>query len=750
MRRIIIAALTVLVLFTFSSCNWDVWQNSVIYYGNGNGNVTGTLNFVGEAPQYAWATKASYTDKIVVTWNGVTGADYYEIYRSEDLETPQWEKLSSNAVKTTSYTDTKVEAGKTYLYEVRARSFSNLALIGEFSNTTYGNTLTPPISFSASQGESSKEIHLSWSSVENVKGYKIYWSLSGYGGTWNVLIPNGMQATDYMFSSNTTEGSFIPDKQYKGSYIYFYIVSVSNSGVESSASVQRIGYTYVEGAPTAPKNFTASRGESKTDITLSWDAMYPRGDSTLSYDWDIYRSAEGQSEVLIYSTKDGNAQPEVAEGKMTYTDNSSLSEGVEYTYKIIAIGDVLQEDGTTVTANGKQSTAQGFLLSPPSNIVSKKIANGGFEFVFEDALGAQENPNWFYSVYGKASETDTWKVLSNYSILEIDKAGKYTLQTTYDTSSENPEDQYQYFTVVTSSPTLSSKRYDEIYDKNGFYVQKPSAVDSLTASDNTVFSGTSAVNGSYPVSITLTKDNAVTSYEVRIWKTEVSKATAAGYEQITVTPATLNKSTTILKDISTTPIGQKYYFAVNGKDELGRESGWSKVDSGYSAITGATLIKYMQIYCFKPWEHLDSKYLTTDYPYSDKDINTKWKNSDIYAKISQAGLGSLSDGITEKSYFHDGTILYKAVRDGVGGAVTFSYNNFGEVEWMNTSGSYTMNVSMSGDGTVSNKGGLTIKGMYPANIGMGNLKVKSQSFIGTYTVTQENGLGSEEVSPNQQ
>jgi hypothetical protein len=752
MRRIIIATLTVLVLFTFSSCNWDVWQNSVIDYGNGNGNVTATLNFVGDAPKYAWATKASYPDKIVITWNGVTGADYYEIYRSEDLATPEWKKLTTSAVKTTTYTDTKVEAGKTYLYEVRARSFSNLALIGEFSNTAYGNTLTPPMSFTASQGESSKVIHLSWSSVENVKGYKVYWSLSGYGGTWNVLIPNGMQATDYTFSSNTTEGSFVPDKQNKGSYIYFYIVSISNSNVESSASVQRIGYTYVEGAPTAPKNFTASRGTSTTEITLSWDAMYPRGDSTLSYDWDIYRSAEGQSELLIYSTKDGSAQPEVQDGKMTYTDNTSLEAGIEYTYKIIAIGDVTQEDGTTVTANGKPSTAEGFLLSPPSKISSKKIANGGFEFVFEDALGAQENPTWFYSVYGKASESDTWSILSDYAIIEIDPSGKYTIQTTYNTTSDHPEDHYQYFTVVTNTSNLSSKRYDEVYDKNGFYIASPSSVDSFTASDNTVFSGTTAVNGSYPVCLTMTKDSAVSYYIVRIWTTAVTDANAEGYTEKTFESkdiSSLNKSTTLLKDVITTPIGQTYYFAVNGKDELGRESGWSKVDSGYSAITGATLIKYMQIYCFKPWEHLDSSYLTTDYPYKDKDVNTKWKNSEIYSKISQAGLGSLSDGITENSYFHNGTIFYKAVRDGVGGAVTFSYSNFGEVEWMSCSGSYTMNVSMSGDGTVTNKGGLTIKGMYPANIGMGNLKVKSQSFTGTYTVTQENGL-SEEVSPSQE
>ncbi len=743
-RQIIITLLTTIALFALTSCNWDVWQNSVIDYGNGNGNVSATLNFIGDAPKYAWATKASYTDKIVITWNGVTGADYYEIYRSEDSST--WEKLTTNAVATTSYTDTNVEAGKTYQYKVRARSLSSLSLLGEFSNVAYGNTLTAPISFSASQGESSKEIRLKWSKVENVAGYKIYWSPLGYGGTWNVLIPDGMQVEDYTYSSNTTEASFVPEKQYKGSYLYFYIVAISKSNETSDQSVQRIGYTFVEGAPTAPKNFKASRGDSKTEITLSWDAMHPHGDSTLSYDWDIYRSAEGESEILIYSTDGGSTQPDEADGKMTYTDTKNLKEGVEYTYTIIAVGDVTLEDGTVVTANGKPSTAEGFLLSPPTDIISKKIADCGFEFVFKEALGANENASWFYIVYGKKEQEDPWEQLS---IIKAGTAEQFTIKNTYSESSEDEKEHYQYFDITTNTGSLSSLSYADLKDKNGFYIPRPSAVDSLTASDNTVFSHSVPENGSYPVCITLTKDSAVSYYEVRIWKTAVASASEEGYSQITVTPSSLNKSTTLLKDVITTPIGEKYYFAVNGKDDLGRESGWSKVDSGYSAITGATLIKYMQIYCFKPWEHIDTKYLTTDYPYKDKDINTKWKNSQIYDKISQAGLDSLSDGITEDSYFHSGTVFYKAVRDGIGGSVSFSYSNFGEVEWMNTTGSYTMNVKLSGDGSVSSKTGLKIKGMYPAEIGMGNLSVVSQSFNGTYTVTQENGLAPESVSPKQ-
>ncbi len=748
MKKLITPLLIITVVLLSVSCRWDIWSSSVIDYSKGTGTISTSLNFTGDAPKYTSATKAVYADRIVVTWNKVNGADFYEIYRKMDDETSEWKKLQANAVDTTSYEDTDVTAGVTYMYKVRARSFSNLSLLGNYSETVYGSVLTSPISFTASQGDDIKSIRLTWSKVDNVKGYKIYWSTTGYGGTWSQVIPSDLQVYDYTYSSNMTEASFVPAKAYRGAYIYFYIVSISESGVKSGESSQRIGYTRVEGAPSAAKNFTATRGTSTDTITLTWDAMYPGNDDTRSYDWDIYRSAEGESETLIYSTKNGDPQPTVIEGKMTYSDSTSLKEGTEYTYKIIAIGDVTQEDGTTTEANGTPASASGFLLSPPEEITSKTLTATGFSFTFRDAIGAEENPSWFYTVLGRKDSSDIWHELEAYSIIPVSSDGEYTFTTTYDVNATEGEESYEYFSVRTNSGFISSRSYADAVDSNGFCVPRPTTPDGFNAGDNMVYSGDSAVNGLYPVSITLSSDTTAVTYDVRVWHSEVTDTTSAPDEEYTgVTIRKLDNNTNILKINSRTPIGTKYYYAVKGKDSLRREGEWSKVNSGYSAITGATLIKYMQIYCLKPWEHIDTKYLTSDYPYP-YDINTKWKNSAIYGKIKQAGTGSLSDGITENSYFHNGTVKYSAVVQGVGGRVSFAYNKFGEVEWMNTTGSYTMNVSMSGSGDAT--GGFTIKGWYPATIGMTNISVSEQKFVGTYTVTQSNGLGTEEVSPNQE
>ena len=176
MKKLITPLLIIAVAFLSISCHWDIWGSTVTEYGKGTGAITTTENFTGDAPSFVQATKAIYGDRIVVTWNKVTGADFYEIYRKEDNIDGEWKRLLSTSVDSTSYTDIDVEAGVTYLYRVRARSFSNLSLLGNYSSTAYGSTMTAPITFTAEQGVDIKAIHLEWSAVENVRGYRIYWS----------------------------------------------------------------------------------------------------------------------------------------------------------------------------------------------------------------------------------------------------------------------------------------------------------------------------------------------------------------------------------------------------------------------------------------------------------------------------------------------------------------------------------------------------------------------------------------------
>ena len=748
---------------TLTSCRWDIWGSSPRDYGTGTGSTSSSLLYTGTAPTFVTATQARYSDKIVISWNAVTGADYYEVFRAEipNLSPAQdqlaWTRMLEAPVGSTSLTDTGIEAGKFYVYRVRARSFALRTLIGNYSQSAYGWVLSPPITFSATQGASSKYIELSWSQVRNIEGYRVYYSVSGYGGTWQVAIPEGYEAYDYVFSPNVLSFKFAPDKALQGQSIYFYIESVSKSGSKSDPSAQRLGYTFVQGAPTAPQNVTASQGESSTEIKLTWKSLYTTDESgvRVDYDWEIYRVADSQSEKKIYSTKDGDPKPTEEGDIMSYTDSNGLAAGIVYTYSIRAIGKI-DVEGVPTSVNGLPSSAEGFLLSPPTTVSGVAILpdKSGFTFTIGDAPGVSAHSDWTYSVWGKSAEAGAeFKELDGMNMIPVSDISSRTITTVYNPTDGVPEHAYEYFTVKTSNGYDQSLGYDEVVG-TPIQVSRPVSADGFNASDNYVYDGMAASSaGVYPIALTLLTDSSVEAYNVRIWHAKPASTNAAPDQEMSRQAFSILKdaggndtNTSIFLNAGTAPIGTQWYFSVQGIDTLGREGEWSDIDAGYGAITGNLLIKQMQVYCLKPWEYIDTAWLTTEYQYSN-DINTKWKNSAIYDKIKQAGTGSLSSGITENSYYNNGTIKYVATVQGLGGRVSFTYNKFGEVPYMYSSGSYVMSVSMSGSGSCV--GGMTIGGMYPASIGFDNISVSEQKFVGTYTVTQSNGTAAQEVSPDQ-
>ena len=764
-KTLISIVLLALTLICTTSCRWDIWGSTPADYGQGTGGPSSSFMFSGEAPRYVSATKARFADKVVVSWNAVTGADYYEIYRAEvsnDGTVPSsfdWKRMNRSPVDDTHFVDDDISATGLYAYTVRAMNFAYPNIHGEFSEpATYGWALTPPTGVVASQGESSKSINIKWNPVNNIIGYRIYWSSTGYGGTWNVAIPEGLEAYDYVFPANVTEFAFVPEKQYKGSSLFFYIESCSQSGSVSAPSAQRMGYTFVEGAPLPPKEFSASRGVSTGVITLKWVSMKGTDaeGNPESYDWEIYRSADGESEKKIYSTLDGDSRLDDTGEYMTYEDSSNVKPGVRYTYSVRAIGKVMNEEtGQMTLANGLPSNADGYLLSPPTSVHDVKITTNeagvrGFEFTFDDALGVGDagvdTSKWSYIIWRSVEKDGPYDEYMTIPVGDPDR----TVFSPYD----GVEEKYQYFDITTSNGAHQSVGHsDGRISGKPIGVFSPRSAENFNASDNLVTSGVGAVDGFYPVSLSMTGEEYISTYNVRVWKEKPASFDTPGYEEFTRSvdnPAEvtrLDAGMVRINDVGTTPIGTRYYYSVQGVDILGREGDWSSFNDGYSAITGNVLIKYMQPYALKPWEYIGKPVLTSEYPYPDKNVNQKWSNSAIYAKIKQAGTGSLTSGMTETSYFHGGKIKYAAAVQGIGAKITFTYTNFGEVEYMKNNGFFMMVVDAGGSGSCS--GNFQIDGMYPASIGLGNMSVSSQAFTGTYTVRQQNGTGSEEVSPDQ-
>ena len=731
-RKATTLIISLLFLFSLSSCNWDVWGGEFQDYGEGSASVGASTLFTGAKPEEISATKSRFSDEVRISWNRVKGADYYEIFKTsyEPGENPEdkdtWIRLTDTAIGSTSYVDTNVVSGQAYAYKVRARSFEYRDVIGSYSDVARGWVLTPPLSVEASQGESSSGITISWTKANSVVGYKVYWSATGYDGTWETISTSAFP--------NTAESAFFsPDEIYQGKTLYFHVTSITNGGLESESSVVRQGYTFVEGAPESPGNISSNKGESTSEITISWDAMYPREGS---YDWEIYRRAGNESEVKIYSTAEGDPQPVETAGRMSYTDSGSLTPGVSYTYTVMAIGTITNEDGTEQVVNGMPASVEGFLLSPPTVIREARIndSNDGFVFTFLSPLGDDGSKTLTYSVYGKSAKNGQFPSTPIIT-KQLDGSAEYSFEIRYE------EGGNEYFDIRVNYNNLESAGYASLF--GDLAVSRPVKARGYSASDNTYASGMNATGGIFPVMLQMDRDENAIGYEIKIWIESTTNSSSDADFTISATPeidAATGTSRIVLPSEYTPAVGERYYYALRGRDSLGRTGEWSDVDSGYGAITGDEIIKHMQVFCLKPWESIGTELLGPE-------LSEKWEKSEITGLISQAGMGSL--GNAEENGNSSGRMTYSATYSPpASGSVSFTYTNFGEKPYMYINGSYNMNVSMSGSGSCT--GGITIGGMYPATIGFTNISVASQKFVGTYTVTQQNGHAPEEVNPTQE
>lgn len=76
-----------------------------------------------KAPANITASDGIYTDKIIISWSSVSGAEKYYIYRSTDLN-GSYNEIGST--RENYYEDLTAELGTTYYYKVKARSSENI------------------------------------------------------------------------------------------------------------------------------------------------------------------------------------------------------------------------------------------------------------------------------------------------------------------------------------------------------------------------------------------------------------------------------------------------------------------------------------------------------------------------------------------------------------------------------------------------------------------------------------------------
>lgn len=149
-----------------------------------------------------------------LTWNKVSGATGYQVYRATSS------KGSYSLIKSTpyiSYNNTKLTAGRTYYYKIRAyKLIGKTKVYGKFSTIISAKPIPTAPSAFKSTGRSNSSIQLSWEIVNGVSGYQISRATSKTG----------------KFSSvkTTTSSSFTNTGLTEGRYYYYKIRSYKTIG----------------------------------------------------------------------------------------------------------------------------------------------------------------------------------------------------------------------------------------------------------------------------------------------------------------------------------------------------------------------------------------------------------------------------------------------------------------------------------------------------------------------------------------
>ena len=234
-------------------------SNYAYCYYNGGGGGGGTT--VPNAPTGVTATNVgtSSSPQIEISWNTVSNATSYKVYRSSSASGTY--SLLGSTSSTYKY-DNNPMSGYNY-YKVKAvnsageSSYSSYAY---YNNTGGGGTTVPnaPTGVTATNvgTSSSPQIEISWNSVSNATSYKVYRSSSA-SGTYSLL---GSTSSTYKYDNNPMSG-----------YNYYKVKAVNSAGESSYSSYAYFnntgggggGSSYEPCPPTVSVSGTSSQ-------TVSW------------------------------------------------------------------------------------------------------------------------------------------------------------------------------------------------------------------------------------------------------------------------------------------------------------------------------------------------------------------------------------------------------------------------------------------------------------------------------------------------
>ena len=224
------------------------------------------------------ATQGSFTDRIEISWQAVSGALAYQLQRKAGNGSSYYDLANAQS---TNYNDTAIQPGMSYNYRIitigeKNRSAAEDSPIAQGYALKEKNQLPSKVLNLQAKytGSSSKpQVSLTWQQASFAKTYRVLrWSFSR--NSWQVL--------------DTSKHQYFTDKRPLVDKTNYYLVRAENRSEHGAWSdmVQITVSIKQQGPPDNVTSLQVSQGDYDDKISLSWNKI-GSASSYIIYRWDL-------------------------------------------------------------------------------------------------------------------------------------------------------------------------------------------------------------------------------------------------------------------------------------------------------------------------------------------------------------------------------------------------------------------------------------------------------------------------------
>lgn len=437
------------------------------------------------------------SSEVELTWNPVSSADGYRVYR----KTPGggWIKIVTiSGGAAASYTDSSVEPGKKYYYTVRAYKNSDTEVkLGEYDTAGLSviTGLEAPEVISAL--EDAQGIKVSWKPVENAMGYRIYRRTTP-SAAWTMVGRITRQESSSYVDTTAQEGI---------QYYYTVKATCSYDGQLKASDCQTPGVIgMIQHVEKTTLEKVTSIGASQVEVR--WHSVEG------AQGYRVYRRVPGGGWVRLKT---------IAGSSVTsYLDNS-VEPGTLYYYTVRGY----RNSGTEIKLGAYDTTGLSVITGLDTPLVKSAESVSGTEIriTWEPVKNAMG-----YRVYRRETDEEIWKLI-----------GRITKQQSSSLIDTTAQTGVQYYYTVRATCSYDGTLRASDYQKPGVIGQADLGIPVITAIGN-------SANG---IKIVWTPVTGAAGYEI-----ERSMSSSSGFTKA----ATVTDGQTVSWTDTAAQTGRTYYY----------------------------------------------------------------------------------------------------------------------------------------------------------------------------------------------